>query len=341
VRAALVLFLCAVLAGCEGSLFGPGGSGGGTGSSGGGPGTGGGAGGGTPTSGDLSNLDVYTRLKPTCMGCHTMDQRPFFSSPEAFENLIVYDTRYVVPRDPAASMLLGLLRGTVGRQMPPAPNDAFVGLEAKGLTYITLAELEEWIRNLPPRTTTTSSGPVLIRRKTAEQVMQSLYAQLGLTESDFYNSTFDPLSGDAYAVRSPDAVPYAGVTEQGGTLFTAMGGPHRLEGRLRNDTPTPGFVQALTHVSQAWCRTAVTKSGNTAVLMRATLADASTTPAGAAAIRANIAALYLKMLGEVAPAAEIDDLFQNVFVPYEGQGAATAWTAVCAALVRDPLWMTW
>ena len=75
------------------------------------------------------------------------------------------------------------------------------------------------------------------------------------------------------------------------------------------------------------------------VLVRATLADASTTPQGAAAIKANIAELYLKMLGEVATPAEVDDLFTSVFVKYESKGAATAWTAVCAALIRDPLWI--
>jgi hypothetical protein len=52
-------------------------------------------------------------------------------------------------------------------------------------------------------------------------------------------------------------------TDQGGTLFITMGWPYRLEGKWRNDAPTPGFVQALTHVSQAWCRTAVLKSANT------------------------------------------------------------------------------
>jgi hypothetical protein len=45
------------------------------------------------------------------------------------------------------------------------------------------------------------------------------------------------------------------------------------------------------------------------------------------------------MLGERPSTAEIDDLYGTVFVPYEARGAATAWTAVCAALVRDPLWI--
>lgn len=336
------LLLLLLLAGCEARIVQPGpgsGTGGGDVAIGGGPGGAGGSGGGTPTTGDLSNLDVYTRLKPTCMGCHTVDLRPFFSSLDAFENLIVYDTRYVVPMDPGASTLLGMLRATAGKPMPPAPSAPFVTLEGQGRTFITLAELEEWIRRLQPRTTPVVIDPPLVRRKTAEQVQAALYQQLGLTESDFYSATFNPLTGDAYAVRSPDATPYADATDQGGTLFIALGGPHRLEGKWRNDSVTPGFLQALTHTSQAWCRTAVTKAGNTAVLSRATLADSSTTPAGAAAIKANIAELYLKMLGEVPPQAEIDDLFTSVFVRYESKGAATAWTAVCAALIRDPLWI--
>jgi hypothetical protein len=47
----------------------------------------------------------------------------------------------------------------------------------------------------------------------------------------------------------------------------------------------------------------------------------------------------LRMLGEPAPAAEVDDLFNAVFVPYESKGAVVAWTAVCSALVRDPMWI--
>jgi hypothetical protein len=118
----------------------------------------------------------------------------------------------------------------------------------------------------------------------------------------------------------------------------AMGGPYRLDGKLRNDELSLGFAQALTHISQAWCRTSLAKN-KTPLLSRATLTDKSTSKDGAERIRANIGDLYLRMLGQDAPAGEVDDLFSNVFVPYESKGAATAWTAVCAALVRDPLWM--
>ncbi len=75
------------------------------------------------------------------------------------------------------------------------------------------------------------------------------------------------------------------------------------------------------------------------MLTRATLTDASSTPAGAMNIRSNIADLYLRMLGADPPPAEIDDLFDNVFKPYEPKGALVAWTAVCSSVVRDPLWM--
>jgi hypothetical protein len=210
-----------------------------------------------------------------------------------------------------------------------------------GQTAITMPELEQWVRQLRPRgapSVAPAEAPRM-RRKTAEQVVATLYDQLGLAESDFYSATLAPLSGDAYAVRSPDKIPYASALEQGGTLFLAMGGPFWLQGRARNNAITPSFVQALTHVSQAWCRTAFSKAGNTAVLARASLGDSSAT--GAANVRANIGYLYLRMLGQDAPQAEVDDLFDNVFRKYEPKGSVVAWTAVCAALIRDPLWMSY
>jgi hypothetical protein len=54
-------------------------------------------------------------------------------------------------------------------------------------------------------------------------------------------------------------------------------------------------------------------------------------------VRANIRALHLRMLGEPATDADVDDLYVNVFAHYPD--AITAWTAVCSALVRDPLWI--
>jgi hypothetical protein len=308
--------------------------------------TGGGGGddGGVPAR--LSNADVFNRLKVTCQGCHTLDARPYFKDLPSFENLLVYDVKWVRPNDPTGSALLGLLRG-VGNQMPPLPSEPFAVLSDRALTQITTAELEEWIRNLPPRGGVTPVEPVRVRRKSAEQILASLYDQLSLTEADFMAPTahaqlgtvLAPRASDSYAVRSNDAYGLADAYDQGGTLFGALGGPWHLEGKWRNDAVTPSFAQALVPVSQAFCRAAVTKSGNTAVLAKATLNDSTTTAPGLAAIRLNLASLHLRMLGEEATAAELDDLIDTVFEPYESKGAAVAWTAVCAALVRDPLWI--
>ena len=346
-----------LLMGCQGYISGPGGGvgagfggAGGSGASGGGGGSGGSGGGEELDGGSyLSNGDVYTRLKVTCGGCHTMDMRPFFLDLTAFENLIVYDTRWVKPGDPAGSGLIGLMRGTVGRQMPPVPSESFEVLSSRALTRITLAEVEEWIRTLPARNPDagTPFDAVAVRRKTAEQIRTALYEQLGLVESDFFNVSstanipyrFDAKFGDLYALRSSDQTPFSDPFDQGGSLYSALGGAYWLEGKLQNDAVTPNMLQALVPISQAWCKEAFAKTGNSAVLNKATLTDNSQSAQGIANIKANIAYLYLRMLGEPASTAEVDDLYGSVFVPYEPQGAATAWTAVCASLIRDPLWI--
>ncbi len=333
-----LLLLALALTACEGRIGG--GAGGGSSTPGPDAGKGGGSGGGgNPDAGTLTTAEVYAALKVTCGGCHVLTERPYFASLEAFEASIAYDTRWVVAGSPGTSALLNLLDGTRAVRMPPVPQPTFSVLAGEGRTQVSMAQLEAWIASLPPRPPPPALNVAVVRRKTAEQVIASLYDQLGLADSDLYTAGFLPKANDSYAVRSPDAIPYADPFDQGGTLFMAMGGPWRLEGKLRNDTPSQGFVQALTHVSQAWCRTAFSKPGNAAVLSKATLADSSATAAGTANIRGNIADLYLRMLGEDAPPAEVDDLFENVFKPYESKGAVVAWTGICAALVRDPLWM--
>ncbi|HEY0881901.1 MAG TPA: hypothetical protein VGD87_10250, partial [Archangium sp.] len=86
-------------------------------------------------------------------------------------------------------------------------------------------------------------------------------------------------------------------------------------------------------------RLAITKTGNTAVLRHVTLMDKSATKS--AEIKQNLSQLWLRMLGEPATAAEIDELYTQVYLPLEPQSTTAAWTASCAALVRHPKWLTY
>ena len=321
--------------------------------SGGGVATGGsgGAGGGTFGSTDggvLTTAEVFARLRPTCAGCHTVTARPYFESLSSFETLLVYDTRWVVPGDPTTSALLRLLDGSAGA-MPPAPSQPFAQLDAAGMTQVSMADLRRWIASLQPRVAPVDNSHV--RRKSADQILRSLRTQLGLVDADLYTDyrganalppTYFvkyPKDADGYAVRSPDLLPpNAGEAIALTALYSALGGPSYLDATNRSEAITPSFALVLTHLSQAWCRTAVQKPANSAIFTQASLADVSTTTTGRQRIKDNIADMYFKMLGEVPVQAEVDDLFA-VFVAYESKGAQTAWTGVCAALIRDPLWL--
>ena len=288
----------------------------------------------------FSTAEVYNRLKPTCGGCHSVDARPYFGSLEAFESLIVRDPRWIHPGQPEASALLDLLRGGGARSMPPV-GDVFAVLAEKGQTQISVLELEAWIRGLSMTPPLPSGGATGIRRKTAEQVITTLRTQLGLEDSDLVDASGVTLYRVLYAPRSADEIPRIDPYGNAAALFESLGGPSFLEGKKRNNTLTQGFMQTLTHVSQAWCKVAVTKPGNTALFRYATLADRSSATDGPARIRQNLGYLMERMLGDDPSAEDIDDLYRSVFVPYEASGTDLSWTAVCAALVRDPLWLSY
>lgn len=370
-RALLILF---VTAGCDG-FFSPPGAGGGSASTGGGDATGGGgagtAGGGTGTAGGSgggnssggssgggssgwdggvpTTGDVFARLSPTCAGCHTVTQRPYFESLARFQALIVGDRNWIVPGEPQNSPLMRLLDGTGPKPMPPLPAGPFTRLEQQGQTQISFAELEAWIRSLQPVTMPPSLDAPRLRRKSAEQIIRALKDQLGLVDADLYrpymvtnplpgtNPAIYAMSNEHYAARSPHSVPATASDDATiEALYIALGGADPLQGVASNELITSSFALTITHLSQAWCRTAVTKPSNTAFFMRATPTETSAT--GTANIKANIRDLSFKMLGEPPTQAEVDDLFA-VFQAYEARGLPTAWTGVCSALVRDPLWL--
>src|ERR1700687_5261420 len=141
----------------------------------------------------LSNDEVFRGLSPSCEGCHGAEASiPSFSSLAAFEHLIVYNPSMVTIGSPDASLLIRLLeqRSGTGRTMPP--NIGFAELASRGQTRLTMAQIRGWISDLQPRAgggTTAARDGVTLRRKTAEQAVETLKDQLGLTEGDFLAST--------------------------------------------------------------------------------------------------------------------------------------------------------
>jgi len=314
-----------------------------------------------PRQARLSTNDVFRALVPTCEGCHGAGSSiPSFSSLAAFENLVVYNPDIVTVGSPDASELVRLLEGTssTGRQMPP--NIRFSDLASRGQTGLTMVQIRGWISALEPTSgdrVTAARDAVTLRRKTAEQAMETLADQLGLTENDFFRGAggtpnepyLRALDPDNYPVRSPDATGIITDYSEGlaHQLFISLGGPNLLKNRKRNKDLNPVFLQTWIALSQAWCRTSVEKQ-NSVLFQEASLDDSSDTPTGRERIRNNISYLYLRMLGDDPTEQEADELLNNIFLHYlppTGQPPSernkVPWTAVCAALAQDPLWLTY
>jgi hypothetical protein len=295
-----------------------------------------------------SNVFVMSGLKPTCEKCHGAgSNRPFFSSLQAFEDLLAYNPAYVVPGDPGASELIHLLKGeSTGpfKQMPTA-GAAFFALEADGKTSIGLADIEAWISDLPERSTPSYDHlkAATIRRIDAEHALVALNTALGLTDPDLFNADYTGLNDpDALPARSSDAFnvvnDYTFDQAQVYPRFETLGGPSWLQGKPRDTSFSPVFLQAIIQMAQARCRAAVEKPGNTAILRLVTLADTST--AAEAKIKDNLRYLHLRFLGETATDGDTADLYQ-LYLAYEPKDTTTAWTAVCSGLVRHPLFLSY
>lgn len=181
-----------------------------------------------------------------------------------------------------------------------------------------------------------SQNVPLMRRKNAEQIVNSLKAQLGLTDDDVFAASYRDPPPELYPARSPDGVPM--ISQDAETNYIALGGPSWLKSKKMSTEPSTVFAQQLVPMSQAWCRLAVQKAGNP-ILVEASLSDSSSTAEGRDRIRRNVVRLHLRMLGESATDADVLDLM-DLFQVYEPNGSEAAWTAICAALVRHPLWIT-
>jgi hypothetical protein len=293
------------------------------------------------------NDEVRLLLEPTCAGCHGANaNKPFFASLSAFESLLVYNPDYVTPGNPDGSLLIQLLEGKAPglfRQMPPT-GESFSARADKGETAISMAKIRDWIATLTPKELDPDPdlSTVSTRRLTAEEVVQTLLDQIGLSiEEDFFDqyasnyvSPTVVLKGQLQ-VYSPDAAPPSHYGGDHSQRFIALGGPGWMERRPRNQSISPPFLQTLVQVSQAWCQMAVQKPGNTALFGKAP--KDSTVESE---VRANIGYLYLRMLGEQPTEEDIGRIYTEVFQNYQPAGNDVAWTAVCASFVRHPLWLS-
>jgi hypothetical protein len=83
----------------------------------------------------------------------------------------------------------------------------------------------------------------------------------------------------------------------------------------------------------------IAKSGSKALLFPEVDPKAKSADA-ADAIKKNIGYMHLHFLGEPAVDADVNEVFQDVFVPLEtASDPTTAWTGVCAYFIRHPKWI--
>lgn len=279
---------------------------------------------------------VFEALSTTCATCHGAGtNKPYFSSVQSFEALLVSKPQWVVPGKPDEGQLLPILRGEAPGtfpQMPPGELSASFAAQAEaGKAAPSMETLRCWIEGLTGSITTTSAGPLPVaRRLSAEQMLAALEQQLGVSGTANSMSTF--------GLSLPDAIPSTDVYGQRDQNHAALGGPHWLENRRRNDSVNPVFIQTFVNVSQVYCRAAVNAPMATnRVLKFASGSD--TTTSAAPKIRDNIRYLGKLLLSQSLSDADVEDYFQ-LFKALEAS-RVTAWTAVCAAMVRDPLWMTY
>jgi hypothetical protein len=293
----------------------------------------------------LSNLDVMTRLAPSCKDCHAAGaSKPYFESIGAFEQQIAYSSKWVKKGDPAGSPFLALMKGQGAgsyRQMPLS-GATYEELAKSGAGKISMAELEEWITALPqPGMAGPTVPPSGLNRLSAEQILSQMDVALGITKDELLDGkTRQPKVAKALPVQSPDEVNANNAAYYDPTFsevtprFVSLGGPSWLSGGRRTEVLGPSAIQTVIQVSQARCRYAVEQKKPN-VFRDATPAD--TSAAAAPKIRKNIGQLYLRITGQVPKDADIDALYNKIFLPLEKTSNEAAWTGVCASLMRHPL----
>ena len=293
---------------------------------------------------------IFKGLEPTCANCHRAGKSPYFSSPTAFYNLLVDNPAWVTPGDPDSSELIALLEGTASgqyAQMPPGVQ-TFADMEAAGQTQATVAQVRAFITDLDGCQAALEPAPerVQVQRKSAAQIHRTLKQHLGLEDTDVqpYNTR---VSDRRYPIWNPDYVKriVAGVNvnpfaTSAARRWYALGGESYMMNIEGNRSFSPTFGQAITQVAQAWCRVGVEKPDNGALFRHV---DASNLEgATPEQIDDNLRYLMLRFWGHAATDDEVSSLRADVYDVYASRSdVPTAWVAVCATLIRDPMWIVY
>jgi hypothetical protein len=294
-----------------------------------------------------ANEDLKTKLTKNCAGCHSQGaNKPFFASIEAFESLFVYNETYIVPGKPESSELIRLLlaQGTLTyKQMPPG-GDAFSTLATKGQTDIDVDGVNAFIRALKPRQlrgVKADPEATTLRPMDAWRIRRALTDQLGVDvgaenvpNALTLRSADGPLPLKTPDTYQPDNNGYPVLDDR----WKALGGASYLQSTKPNRDMTPSLVLNLNQVAQGWCRVSVKTQGSPLFKF----ASASDTSASKATeIKKNLGYMMTRMLGIFPTSAQVDALYNGVFLPTEKVSTEAAWTASCAALVRHPLWLSY
>ena len=302
-----------------------------------------------PTVGEHArNQAVFDALKPTCEGCHSTGSRGYFASLQAFESLVVYEPKEVVPGKPDESQLVLVLEAKGTRaftQMPPS-GPTFGEIAAKGGSTLSVAQIRDWVTSLQARTQDKlpSIDARRISRLGAADVQRALYQQLGLGDDDFfvpaseYNIVHKSSQDDNnYPLTAADSLPapYEGLPVE---RYASLGGGAPMVQMKADNTVSPSFVGTMTQVSQRWCGKALAKSPNAALLPPG--ASTATGSAEPDKVKAVLRYWFLHFLAEDATQAEVDGVYEGVFVPIEaGKDTATGYVGACSYFIRHPDWI--
>lgn len=296
-----------------------------------------------------ANQAVFDALSPSCSGCHATGSRGYFASIEAFESLLVYNTQVVLPGKPDESELIRLLegKGTRAFKQMPIAGASFAQIAESGQSPMSMAQIRDWVTNLKSRTVDPlpSIEARRITRLSADDVIRALYQQLGLSDDDFFvpGSNYDiphKSTGqldDKYPMSSPDTnpAPFEGLPVE---RFASLGGGSAAHQMKADGTVSPSFLGTVTQVSQRWCAMALDKAGNTALLPPG--ASIQTGSSDAAAVKSLLRYWFLHFHAVNAADADVDRVFNTVFVPLETEkDARNGYIGACSYFIRHPDWI--